>query len=110
MKHERVIMMAAALAVAVLGGSLVGHRMGMNFSKEWSTKDYSIATQNQYQSIIEQNILKLHAADAIPAYKEMPGYIINGQIIAHQSGELHNSLTFGNTFHSLLQRINSTTR
>ncbi len=78
---QRYIISAAIMVVAVLSGILVGRHMGMNFSKEWAARDYSVATKNQYQSIIEQNILKLHAADAIPAYKEMEGYLINGQIM-----------------------------
>lgn len=80
MKHKR-IFLAAILTVAILGGCLLGQHIGMKFSRQWASKDYSITTPNQYQSIIEQNIIKLHASDALPAYKDMEGFLINGQII-----------------------------
>ncbi len=69
------------LAVAIVGGFLLGRHIGVSFSKQWESRDYSITTKDQYQSIIEQNILKLHQEDAIPAYKDMTGFLINGQII-----------------------------
>lgn len=80
MKHKSVIL-AVVITLAIGGGALLGQHIGMKFAKEWATKDYSITTKNQYQSIIEQNIMKLHANDAIAAYKDMDGFLINGQII-----------------------------
>jgi len=80
MKYRSIIL-AAVVTVAIVGGILFGRHMGMNFARQWAARDYSVASKNQYQSIIEQNIMKLHAADAIPAYKDMEGYLINGQIM-----------------------------
>ncbi len=80
MKYKSTFL-ATVLTVAIAGGFLFGWKIGMAFSGQWGLRDYSITTKDQYQSIIEQNILKLHADDAIPAYKEMDGFLINGQII-----------------------------
>ena len=80
MKYKKIIM-ASAILVAAIVGCIVGRSVGMKFSRQWATRDYSVATKDQYQSIIEQNILKLHAADAIPAYKDMAGFLIDGKIM-----------------------------
>lgn len=80
MKHKSIFLIAV-LTASIGGGALLGRHIGMHFSKQWSNRDYSVATRNQYESIIEQNIIKLHAADAIPAYKDMDGYLVNGQIM-----------------------------
>lgn len=79
MKYKGIILMVI-LAMAVVGGSSLGHRFGMSFSQIWSEQTESVSASKKYQSIIDQNILIVEAQDAIPAYQEMEGYLMDGTI------------------------------
>lgn len=80
MKHKGIVL-STMLMIAVGGGLALGRYMGDSLAEQWSARDYSVTAQRQYQSIIDQNILKLEASDAVPAYREMDGYFMDGEII-----------------------------
>lgn len=75
----KVIILAGMLGAAVIGGNILGQRFGMAFSDRW-TMQSSANIRTQYQSMIEQNILRLEASDNVSVYRDMEGFQIDGTI------------------------------
>ena len=77
--HKSIIM-TILIAAAISGGCLLGHNLGMDFSERWRAQDIELTFDDAYQDVIDENIHKLEAQDAVPAYQEMAGYQGDGVI------------------------------
>lgn len=77
----KVIILLGMLGVAVIGGSTLGHNLGIAFSEQWSEQS-SANIITQYQTMIEENVLRLEASDSLPVYRDMTGYADDGTLLA----------------------------
>ena len=61
------------LCIAIGAGSFLGHRAGLFFAEMWDGQSRPVTASRKYESIIDENILKLQASDVIPAYEAFEG-------------------------------------
>lgn len=83
MKYKGLILLVM-LCIAVGAGSFLGRNMGLSFAEMWSGQARTVTASKKYQSIIDQNVLKLEAADAVPAYEAFDGYYVDGTLVEQQ--------------------------
>ncbi len=81
--HKSIILVILICA-SVAGGSMLGHSLGLSFSARWVEQSREPSIEKEYQSVIDENILKLEAADAVPAYQELEGYQGNGILVEQE--------------------------
>lgn len=72
------------LCIAIGAGSFLGHRAGLSFAEMWDGQSRPVTASRKYESIIDENILKLKASDAIPAYEAFEGYDVDGTLVEQQ--------------------------
>ena len=77
MKYKGIIL-GMVLGIAVFFGGMLGYRLGLSFSNHWSEQGQTTVAGNNFQERIDENILRLEAQDALPAYREMPGFSMDG--------------------------------
>lgn len=83
MKYKGIILIVVLIGAIATGG-YSGHRFGISFAQMWSEQTESVTASKKYQSIIDQNILRLEAQEALSAYQEMDGYLLDGTITSQQ--------------------------
>ncbi len=81
--HKSMILVIL-ICLAVGGGSVLGHNLGLSFSEMWLKQGQEITFDDGYQDVIDENILKLEAADAVPAYQELEGYQGDGVLLEQE--------------------------
>ena len=77
MKYKGIIL-GMVLGIAVFFGGMLGYQIGLSFSNHWSEQGQTTVAANNFQERIDENILRLEAQDALPAYREMPGFSMDG--------------------------------
>lgn len=75
----KLLVLLGVFSAAVFGGNVLGQQLGMTFSEQWKAQS-SANIRTQYQTMIENNILRLEASDSLTVYRDMTAYDANGTI------------------------------
>lgn len=83
---KKIGMLLGTLILAVGLGCLSGRYLGMTLTEQWEHTEASQGweTTSNYQSMIEENLLRVEAKDAVPAYRDMAGFGMDA-VIQEQS-------------------------
>lgn len=79
MKYKGIILLGM-LGAAVVGGGALGQKLGLAFSEQWAQQS-SVDISTQYQSMIEENMLRLEAGDSLAVYRDMEGFADDGTLL-----------------------------
>lgn len=81
--HKSIIILIL-ICIAVGGGSILGQGLGHSFSSMWLKQSQEMSFDDEYQNVIDENLLKLEALEAVPAYQELEGYHGDGVLMQQE--------------------------
>ena len=81
--HKSIIVLIL-ICIAVGGGSILGQGLGHSFSSMWLKQSQEMSFDDEYQNVIDENLLKLEALEAVPAYQELEGYHGDGVLMQQE--------------------------
>lgn len=81
--YKGLILTGVLLAAAATGG-VFGHSMGVGFASAWSGQTQGVHADAEYRNLIEENTALLERDGVVEAYKDMPGFSYDAEILEQE--------------------------